>query len=104
MQFIQTRSPALPSSRALPYPPEWAAQPAAGGGAMIDPIGTAAPVFSDHTRDDPHELQAQWDRFGTIQRLRLIATTPVLRRELLILPALLLAGLAILPLIAAVLP
>ncbi len=56
----------------------------------------------------PHEdlgqLQAEWDRAGLIRRLRMIATTPVLAREFLILPALLLAGLAILPLIAAVLP
>lgn len=77
MQFTQTRSHALPPSRAN-SPQKSAARPAAGGGApQIEPV--AARGLSDL-----HQLQAEWDRAGTIRRLRLVATTPVLRHVWLI--------------------
>lgn len=104
MQFTQSRSQALPPSGAVPYPPEPAAHLAGRGSASLNPIRSAAPGLSGTTPIDCTRLQAEWDRAGLIRRLRIIATTPVLAREFLILPALLLAGLAILPLIAAVLP
>lgn len=51
---------------------------------------------------DLHALQAEWDRSGTIRRLRLVAADPVLRREWLILPALLVVIAITLPLLAAI--
>ncbi|MFZ5745248.1 MAG: hypothetical protein ACOY7T_12300 [Pseudomonadota bacterium] len=53
---------------------------------------------------DLHALQAEWDRSGTIRRLRLVASDQVMRREWLVLPALLVVIGGTLPLLAAVLP
>lgn len=98
MQSFPTRSHALPPSRAPQSSPGSAAPSAAGGGApQIEPA--AAPAFFD-----AQALQAEWDRAGTLRRLRLVASTPALRRELLILPALLVLIGGTLPLLVAVLP
>lgn len=62
------------------------------------------PRASQVVRFDAQALQAEWDRAGKLRRLRLVASTPALRRELLILPALLVVIAATVPLLAAVLP
>lgn len=93
-----TRSQTTPGQN---HPPVWAAEPRRGGHcAIAQPICTApAPAFSDL-----HALQAEWDRAGALRRLRLVAADPVLRREWLVLPALLVVIGGTLPLLAAVLP